>query len=93
MKPRYPILVIGGLGCSAWGFFNRPFPMPGDDPMLDLVLYHPPQLLYLDRLVVLPCSRSRSHRRRSCSYLGLAGLVLILGASAFRTSECYQCGP
>ena len=42
MKPRYPILIIGGLSCSAWGFFNRPFPMPGDDPMLDLVLYHTP---------------------------------------------------
>ena len=40
MKPRYPILIIGGLGCSAWGFLYRPFPLPGDDPMLDLVLYH-----------------------------------------------------
>ena len=42
MKPRYPILIIGGLGCSAWGFLCRPFPLPGDDPMLDLVLYHNP---------------------------------------------------
>ena len=42
MKPRYPILIIGGLGCSAWGFLYRPFPLPGDDPMLDLVLYHTP---------------------------------------------------
>ena len=42
MKMRYPILIFGGLGCSAWGFIYRPFPMPGDDPMLDLVLYHTP---------------------------------------------------
>ena len=42
MKPRYLFLIIGGLGCSAWGFIYRPFPMPGDDPMLDLVLYHTP---------------------------------------------------
>ena len=42
MKLRYPILIIGGLGCSAWGFLYRPFPLPGDDPMLDLVLYHTP---------------------------------------------------
>ena len=40
MKWRYPILIFGGLCCSAWGFLYRPFPMPGDDPMLDLVLYH-----------------------------------------------------
>ena len=42
MKMRYPILIIGGFCCSAWGFIYRPFPMPGDDPMLDLVLYHTP---------------------------------------------------
>ena len=42
MKMRYPILVSGGLCCSVWGFLYRPFPMPGDDPMLDLVLYHTP---------------------------------------------------
>ena len=42
MKMRYPILIFGGLGCSAWGFLYRPFPMPGDDPMLDLVLNHTP---------------------------------------------------
>ena len=42
MKPRYSFLIIGGLGCSAWGFLYRPFPLPGDDPMLDLVLYHTP---------------------------------------------------
>ncbi len=40
MKWRYPILFFGGLGCSAWSFLYRPFPMPGDDPVLDLVLYH-----------------------------------------------------
>ena len=42
MKPRYAILILGGLGCSIWGFFYRPFPMPTEDPMLDLVLYHTP---------------------------------------------------
>ena len=42
MKWRYPILIFGGLCCSAWGFLYRPFPMPGDDPVLDLVLYHTP---------------------------------------------------
>ena len=42
MKMRYPILISGGLCCSVWGFIYRPFPMPGDDPALDLVLYHTP---------------------------------------------------
>ena len=42
MKMRYPILISGGLCCSVWGFIYRPFPMPGDDPVLDLVLYHTP---------------------------------------------------
>ena len=42
MKMRYPILISGGLCSSAWGFLYRPFPMPGDDPVLDLVLYHTP---------------------------------------------------
>ena len=42
MKIRHLILIVAGLGCSAWGFLYRPFPLPGDDPMLDLVLYHTP---------------------------------------------------
>ena len=42
MKWRYPILISGGLCCSVWGFIYRPFPMPGNDPVLDLVLYHTP---------------------------------------------------
>ena len=42
MKMRYPILISGGLCCSVWGFIYRPFPMPGEDPVLDLVLYHTP---------------------------------------------------
>ena len=42
MKWRYSILIFAGIGCSAWGFLYRPFPLPGDDPMLDLVLYHTP---------------------------------------------------
>ena len=42
MKPRYPFLIISGLGCAAWGFLYRPFPLPTEDPMLDLVLYHTP---------------------------------------------------
>ena len=44
MEWRYPILIFAGLCCSAWGFLYRPFPLPGDDPMLDLVLYHTPNL-------------------------------------------------
>ena len=42
MKWRYPVLIFGGLCCSAWGFIYRPFPLPGDDPILDLVLYRTP---------------------------------------------------
>ena len=42
LKMRHPILIFGGLCCSAWGFLYRPFPMPGDDSVLDLVLYHTP---------------------------------------------------
>ena len=42
MRIRYPILIFGGLCCSAWGFLYRPFPLPGDDPLLDLLLYHNP---------------------------------------------------
>ena len=42
MKMRYPILISAGLCCSVWGFIYRPFPMPGNDPVLDLVLYHTP---------------------------------------------------
>ena len=42
MKWRYSILIFAGIGCSAWSFLYRPFPLPGDDPMLDLVLYHTP---------------------------------------------------
>ena len=75
MKIRHPILIVAGLGCSAWGFIYRPFPLPGHDPMLDLVLYHTPQLLHLDRLVVLPRASRRRHRRRTVSRYGLAGLV------------------
>ena len=42
MKMRYPVLIFGGLCCSAWGFLYRPFPLPGKDSVLDLVLYHTP---------------------------------------------------
>ena len=42
MKWRYPILISAGLCCSAWGCLYRPFPMPGEDSALDLVLYHTP---------------------------------------------------
>ena len=42
MKWRYSFLILGGLGFSAWDFLYRPFPMPGDDTVLDLVLYHTP---------------------------------------------------
>ena len=75
MKWRYPILIFAGLCCSAWGFLYRPFPMPGDDPALDLVLYHTPNFYGLDGPLVLRLPRRRSHRRRAVSHLGLAGLV------------------
>ena len=75
MKWRYPILIFGGLCCSAWGFLYRPFPLPGDDPMLALVLYHTPQLLRLDRPLILRRARCRSPDRRAVSHHGLAGLV------------------
>ena len=42
MKWRYPVLIFGGICCSAWGFIYRPFPMPGEEPLLDLLLYHTP---------------------------------------------------
>ena len=42
MKWRYPVLIFGGFCCSAWGFICRPFPMPGEEPLLDLLLYHTP---------------------------------------------------
>ena len=42
MKWRYPVLIFGGVCCSAWGFIYRPFPMPGEEPLLDLLLYHTP---------------------------------------------------
>ena len=44
LRIRYPFLIITGFACSAWGFIYRPFPLPGDDPMLDLLLYHNPTL-------------------------------------------------
>ena len=42
MKIRHPILIVAGLGCSVWGFLYRPFPMPGENAALDLMLYHTP---------------------------------------------------
>ena len=38
MKWRFPILISAGLCCSAWGFLYRPFPMPGEKVVLDLLL-------------------------------------------------------
>ena len=42
MKMRYPVLIVGGFLCSAWGFLYRPFPMPGENAALDLMLYSTP---------------------------------------------------
>ena len=75
MKMRYPILISGGLCCSVWGFIYRPFPMPGDDPALDLVLYHTPNFYGWIVRWYYGRPRRRPHCRRACSYLGLAGLV------------------
>ena len=42
MKWRYSILIFAGIGCSAWDFLYRPFPLPGKNAALDLMLYHTP---------------------------------------------------
>ena len=60
MKWRYPILISAGLCCSAWGFLYRPFPLPGDDPMLDLVLYHTPPSTPVWSADTTPCPLPKS---------------------------------
>ena len=40
--PVLVILFLVSLLCAAWGFLYWPFPMPGENAMLDLVLYHSP---------------------------------------------------
>ena len=47
MKMRYPVLIVSGVLCSAWGFLYRPFPLPGENAALDLVLYHTPNFYSL----------------------------------------------
>ena len=42
MKMRYPVLIVGGLLCSTWGFIYRPFPLPGENAALDLMLFNTP---------------------------------------------------
>ena len=39
---RHVVLFVVGLGVSCWGVFSRPFPAPGDDPVLDLMAFHDP---------------------------------------------------
>ena len=74
MKMRYAIRIIVGLGCSAWGFLYRPFPMSGDDPMLDLGLYHTPNF-YSWIIWWYYFARPPQSSSAGCSDLRLAGLV------------------
>ena len=62
MKWRYPVLIFGGFCCSAWGFIYRPFPMPGEEPLLDLLLTHP-QTFYI---WVVPLVLRRARRCSRC---------------------------
>ena len=39
---RQVVLFVVGVGVSCWGVFSRPFPAPGDDPVLDLMAFHDP---------------------------------------------------
>ena len=36
------LLFFGGLGYTGWSFVRRPFPMLGENPLLDLMDYHTP---------------------------------------------------
>ena len=36
------LLFFGGLGYAVWSFVRRPFPMLGENPLLDLMDYHTP---------------------------------------------------
>ena len=36
------LLFFGGLGYALWSFVRRPFPMLGENPLLDLMDYHTP---------------------------------------------------
>ena len=75
MKWRYPVLIFGGVCCSAWGFIYRPFPMPGEEPLLDLLLYHTPNFLHLGCPLVLRRARRCSRCRRADYQHGLPRLV------------------
>ena len=67
MKQRYVILFLVGLIYAAWRFLYRPLPALLENPLLDLVACHTPQLLPLDGLVVLPLSPRCGHARGSPS--------------------------
>ena len=43
MKWRHSVLLFVGLGWSAWGFLYRPFPLLGENGVLDLVAFHTPR--------------------------------------------------
>ena len=68
MKWRRPILLFVGLGWAGWGFLYRPFPLLGENGVLDLVAFHNPMVLRRDGPPSGPFSRTaaahRSVRRR-----------------------------
>ena len=43
MKWRHPILLFVGLAWSDWCFLYRPFPLLGEDDLLDLVAFRTPR--------------------------------------------------
>ena len=42
MKWRHPILLFVGLAWADWCFLYRPFPLFGEDDLLDLVAFRTP---------------------------------------------------
>ena len=43
MKWRHPILLFMGLAWADWRFLYRPFPLLGEDDLLDLVAFRTPR--------------------------------------------------
>ena len=84
MKMRYPILIIGGLCCSALGFPLLAFPPARrrSDSRYDALSHS--QLLRLDCPLILRRCRCRSPDRRAASHHGLAGVVFVLGPQSDR---------
>ena len=43
MKWRHPVLLFAGLCWAGWGLLYRPFPLPEENGLLDLVAFHTPR--------------------------------------------------